>query len=133
MKAATDVAVEARGDRTDHGRLVCNIDYTSRPVRLSTMSPRTVLVAEDDTQVREALVRALRFEGYVAVGVNDGAGALEAVDERTPDVIVLDVSMPLVDGLSVCRRMRARRPDPDPDVDRSRRSQRSGRRAGRWC
>ncbi|NND76440.1 MAG: response regulator transcription factor [Ilumatobacter sp.] len=72
------------------------------------MNARTVLVAEDDIQVREALVRALRFEGYVVVGVNDGAGALEAIDEQTPDVIVLDVSMPFVDGLSVCRRLRAR-------------------------
>ncbi|MGA9278726.1 response regulator transcription factor [Ilumatobacter sp.] len=72
---------------------------------------RTVLVAEDDTQVREALERALRFEGYAVVGAPDGACALAAVDEHAPDVIVLDVSMPLVDGLSVCRRLRARGDD----------------------
>ncbi|WP_040496518.1 response regulator transcription factor [Ilumatobacter nonamiensis] len=72
------------------------------------MSERTVLVAEDDAHVREALERALRFEGYVVVGVRDGAAALAGIDEHTPDVIVLDVSMPFVDGLTVCRRLRAR-------------------------
>ena len=68
----------------------------------------TVLVAEDDRHVREALARILRFEGYGVVTVNDGAAALEAIDEHAPDVIVLDVMMPLVDGFSVCRRLRAR-------------------------
>ncbi len=68
----------------------------------------TVLVAEDDRHVREALQRILRFEGYRVVSVNDGAAALEAIDEHTPQAIVLDVMMPLVDGLSVCRRLRAR-------------------------
>jgi len=71
-------------------------------------SSTTVLVAEDDRQVREALARILRFEGYGVVTVNDGAAALEAIDEHSPDVIVLDVMMPLVDGFSVCRRLRAR-------------------------
>jgi len=54
------------------------------------------------------LERILRFEGYGVVTVSDGAAALEAIDEHTPDAIVLDVMMPLVDGLSVCRRLRAR-------------------------
>ena len=67
-----------------------------------------VLVAEDDRQVREALERILRFEGYGVVSVDDGAAALEAVDAHQPDAIVLDVTMPLVDGLSACRRLRAR-------------------------
>ncbi len=68
----------------------------------------TVLVAEDDRHVREALERILRFEGYGVVSVSDGAAALEAIDEHSPQAIVLDVMMPLVDGLSVCRRLRAR-------------------------
>jgi two-component system response regulator MprA len=72
------------------------------------VSTRTVLIAEDDHQVREALQRALRFAGYEVVTADDGAAALAAVDGDEPDVIVLDVSMPLVDGLSVCRRLRAR-------------------------
>lgn len=68
----------------------------------------TVLVAEDDRQVREALERILQFEGYRVVAVNDGAAALGAIDEHDPDVLVLDLMMPLVDGLDVCRRLRAR-------------------------
>ena len=68
----------------------------------------TLLVAEDDLQVRQALERILGFEGYEVVSVVDGAAALEAIDRHRPDAIVLDVMMPLVDGLDVCRRLRAR-------------------------
>jgi len=66
----------------------------------------TVLVAEDDKEIRTALERILRYEGYNPVTVNDGAAALEAITEHEPDVIVLDVMMPFVDGLTVCRRLR---------------------------
>jgi two-component system response regulator MprA len=67
-----------------------------------------VLLAEDDRGVRESLVRALRFEGYDVLGVPDGARALEAAEQDEPDVVVLDVMMPMVDGLTVCRRLRER-------------------------
>ncbi|HMK12432.1 MAG TPA: response regulator transcription factor [Acidimicrobiales bacterium] len=67
-----------------------------------------VLLAEDDRGVRESLVRALTFEGYEVEAVSDGAQALEAVTERQPDVVVLDVMMPYVDGLTVCRQLRDR-------------------------
>jgi two-component system response regulator MprA len=69
---------------------------------------RRVLVAEDDRGLRESLVRVLRFEGYDVHAVRDGALALEAVAEHVPDVVVLDVMMPVVDGLTACRRMRER-------------------------
>jgi two-component system response regulator MprA len=65
-----------------------------------------VLVAEDDRGVRESLVRALRFEGYDVRAVNDGPQALVAVENDPPDVVVLDVMMPYIDGLSVCRELR---------------------------
>ncbi len=68
----------------------------------------TVLVAEDDTEIRTALERILRYEGYTPVTVTDGAAALEAITEHEPDLIVLDVMMPFVDGLTVCRRLRER-------------------------
>lgn len=68
----------------------------------------TVLVAEDDNEIRTALERILKYEGYHPVTVTDGAAALEAIVEHTPDLIVLDVMMPFVDGLSVCRRLRER-------------------------
>ena len=68
----------------------------------------TVLIAEDDEALRTALSRALKFEGYEIVTANDGAEALEAVKETEPDVIILDIMMPHVDGLSACRRMRSK-------------------------
>ena len=67
-----------------------------------------VLVAEDDRAVRDALVRTLRVEGYDVRAVPDGSQALTAVEEDPPDVLVLDVMMPEVDGLTVTRRIRAR-------------------------
>lgn len=68
----------------------------------------TVLIAEDDRAVRGALIRALELEGYRVLAVPDGAAALDAVELEQPDVVILDVMMPNVDGLSVCRRMRSR-------------------------
>jgi two-component system response regulator MprA len=70
--------------------------------------PAEVLVAEDDRGVRESLVRGLRLEGYSVRAVADGLAAVEAVVEREPDVVVLDVMMPVLDGLATCRRLRAR-------------------------
>jgi two-component system response regulator MprA len=67
-----------------------------------------VLVAEDDKGVRESLVRGLRLEGYDVRAVADGLAAVEAVVEREPDLVVLDVMMPVLDGLTACRRLRAR-------------------------
>ena len=66
-----------------------------------------ILVAEDDRAAREALVRALQLEGYTVVAASNGAEALEAVRQARPDVLLLDVSMPLVDGLTVCRVLRS--------------------------
>ena len=67
-----------------------------------------VLVAEDDRSVRESLVLALELEGYAVTAVGDGERALEAVFADPPDLVLLDVMMPFVDGLTVCRRIRAR-------------------------
>ena len=72
------------------------------------MADATVLVAEDDKQIREALERILKFEGYRPIPVGDGAAALEAVAEHEPDLVILDVMMPFVDGMSVARRIRDR-------------------------
>lgn len=72
------------------------------------MADATVLVAEDDKQIREALERILKFEGYRPISVGDGAAALEAVVDADPDLIILDVMMPYVDGMSVAKRIRER-------------------------
>ncbi len=66
-----------------------------------------VLIAEDDRAVRESLARAMHLEGYDVVTANDGAAALESVRAESPDIAVLDVSMPAVDGLTVCRVLRS--------------------------
>jgi len=65
-----------------------------------------ILIAEDDPGVRTSLTRALGFQGYDVTAVNDGAAALEAVDRSLPDAVILDVSMPHVDGLTACRLIR---------------------------
>ncbi|MFE7117665.1 response regulator transcription factor [Streptomyces sp. NPDC057654] len=66
-----------------------------------------VLLAEDDRAIRHALERALALEGYRVTAVADGVEALAAAHRSRPDVIVLDVMMPGVDGLDVCRVLRA--------------------------
>jgi two-component system response regulator MprA len=68
----------------------------------------TILIAEDDRRVRESLGRALTLEGYEVLTANDGAAALDLHADRRPDLLLLDVSMPNVDGLSVCRTLRQR-------------------------
>ncbi len=68
----------------------------------------SVLVVEDDRAVRDAIERALAFEGYDVAVARDGAEALATVAESEPDAIVMDVAMPHVDGLEACRRLRAR-------------------------
>jgi two-component system response regulator MprA len=66
-----------------------------------------VLVVDDEPALRTALTRALRMEGHVVALAEDGRRALDAVAGSRPDAVVLDVSMPGIDGLEVCRRMRA--------------------------
>ena len=65
-----------------------------------------ILIAEDDQGVRTSLTRALTFQNYNVTAVSDGAQALEAVDAQLPDLVILDVSMPHVDGLTACRMIR---------------------------
>ena len=66
-----------------------------------------ILVVEDDPAVRDALERALSFEGYALDVARDGAVALSMIREGEYDLIVLDVMMPHLDGLETCRRIRA--------------------------
>jgi two-component system response regulator MprA len=65
-----------------------------------------ILVVDDDRAVREAVGRALRQEGYEVDAAGNGDQALQQVEERPPDAIVLDVLMPPPNGLAVCRAMR---------------------------
>lgn len=69
--------------------------------------PPTLLLAEDDRAIRHALERALALEGYQVTAVADGVEALAHAHKAPPDVLVLDVMMPGIDGLQVCRVLRA--------------------------
>jgi two-component system response regulator MprA len=66
-----------------------------------------ILVVDDEPAVREAVDRALRLAGYDTELAGDGTEALDVLAERAPDALVLDVLMPGLDGLEVCRRLRA--------------------------
>jgi DNA-binding response OmpR family regulator len=69
---------------------------------------KRVLVVDDEAMVAEVVERYLRREGYEVVSAADGAAALEAAQQHRPDLVVLDLMLPKVDGLEVCRRLRAR-------------------------
>ncbi|PWK52301.1 two-component system response regulator MprA [Actinoplanes xinjiangensis] len=71
------------------------------------MGPMRILVVEDDTAVRDSLARTLRFQGYQVDTAQDGLAALDVVRAGEPDAMVLDVSMPRMDGLETCRQLRA--------------------------
>jgi two-component system response regulator MprA len=66
-----------------------------------------VLVVDDEPAVRESISRSLRFEGYEVELAADGESALKFQASRPADAVVLDVMMPVIDGLETCRRLRA--------------------------
>jgi two-component system response regulator MprA len=67
-----------------------------------------VLVVDDDPPLQRMLTRTLTAEGFAVTVAGDGGGALAAAEAFAPDVIVLDVAMPTLDGLAVCRRLRGK-------------------------
>jgi two-component system response regulator MprA len=67
-----------------------------------------ILVVDDDASIRRMLQRTLTAEGYEVVASADGGSALAEVERSVPDLIVLDVAMPGLDGLAVCRRLRSK-------------------------
>ncbi|WP_026405156.1 response regulator transcription factor [Actinomadura rifamycini] len=72
-----------------------------------TREAARILIVDDEPAVREALAGSLEFEGYRTAEAADGAAALDAVAREHPDLVVLDVLMPRMDGLTACRRLRA--------------------------
>lgn len=84
-----------------------------------------VLVVDDDPHIRQLLVFALEKAGLAAREAEDGEAALAAVADSPPDLVVLDINMPKLDGLEVCRRLRAQGDLPilflssrDDEIDR---------------
>jgi two-component system, OmpR family, response regulator MprA len=78
------------------------------PSAADTASPPHILVVDDEPAVREALETSLRFEGYRVTLAGEGVAALSAIAGDEPDLVLLDVLMPRMDGLTACRRLRAR-------------------------
>ena len=84
-----------------------------------------VLVVDDDPHIRQLLVFAIEKAGLTAQEAEDGEVALARVDQHRPDLVVLDINMPRLDGLEVCRRLRAKGDIPilflssrDDEIDR---------------
>ena len=72
------------------------------------LTSRLITVVEDEETIREAICFALRREGHRADGYDDGAAAWEGMAGALPDLVVLDIGLPRMDGLELCRRLRAR-------------------------
>jgi DNA-binding response OmpR family regulator len=70
-----------------------------------------ILLVEDDERISEPLVRVLVSEGFTVTHVDGGKDALAAVDRDRPDLVLLDLTLPDIDGLDVCRKLRAEIPD----------------------
>lgn len=87
--------------------------------------PRTILIVDDDPHIRQLLVFAFNKAGLDTVEAADGEAALAAVQARQPDLVILDINMSRMDGLEVCRRLRAQGEVPifflssrDDEIDR---------------
>src|SRR6478609_4465024 len=101
-----------------------HIDLARQAMTQSGMG-RTILIADDDAHIRQLLAFALRKAGFEVVESGDGEAALKMVGARAPHLVVLDINMPGMDGLEVCRRLRATSEIPilflssrDDEIDR---------------
>lgn len=66
----------------------------------------TILTADDDPQLLRLMMRNLELEGYEVIPVSDGQQALQGIEQHMPDLVLLDVMMPKMDGFTVCQRVR---------------------------
>jgi len=86
------------------------IDHDERAVDGRSPAPAaTIVFAEDDRATRQSVTLALELEGYLVRAAGDGEKALELIGAHRPDLVVLDLGLPYVDGLTICRTLRAQR------------------------
>lgn len=83
----------------------------------------TILIAEDDSDIRDLVGFALRREGYKTVEAENGVDALRKAQHEAPDLVLLDITMPGLDGLAVCRILQAKGLDAPPVIFLTARSQ----------
>jgi two-component system response regulator ResD len=88
----------------------------ARIARMQQSTPRRVLVVDDDPTVTEVVAGYLQRAGLAVDRAADGPAALVSAAESPPDLVVLDLMLPGMDGLEVCHRLRARDPSPVPVV-----------------
>jgi len=81
--------------------------HTSQPAGARAPLAPSVLVVEDEQDIRELVSYHLRKEGYRVWGAASGEDALRMIEAQPPDLVLLDLMLPGIDGLSVCRRLRA--------------------------
>ncbi|MGB5718570.1 MAG: response regulator [Gammaproteobacteria bacterium] len=80
-----------------------------QPDQLSTpVKPALVLIVEDDVMARRLMCKALKRYGYRIAEAGNGQEALAVYDQRQPDIVLLDIVMPVMDGYTTCRELRMR-------------------------
>ncbi len=77
---------------------------------------RTILVVEDEPILRDTIVYNLRADGYEVLTAGDGATALDTAQRSRPDLVLLDLMLPVLDGLEVCRQLRQRQDTTDVPI-----------------
>src|SRR6185312_11245416 len=78
-----------------------------RKVQMQSFDGSKILIVEDETIVADVVSRYLRRDGFQVVIASDGQAALDLAREQMPDLVLLDLMLPKIDGLEVCRRLRA--------------------------
>lgn len=79
---------------------------SSVPMEAASDRPRRAVVVEDDADIRDLIVHTLQEQGFEVTAVGDGRAGVEAVSDHAPDLVTLDLGLPEMDGIEVCRRIR---------------------------
>jgi len=80
------------------------------------MASADILIAEDDRTLRNVYEKKFSIAGYAVRTVHDGAEALKAIGEKAPDLLILDINMPVLDGFAVLRKVNETNPPPYPVI-----------------